>query len=146
MCQIITSFVGPIAGGIVSCGVGFLMFWRKRLRDGKDAFLLVTADQKSKLSETNKADLDQFYQQSVPIMSPAVYLALEFLNKEQKCALLKLWNEYRSEGKKLFGNHDEFLAAYGESLVEGNHLTHLKWLEDYFGKFVECIKTRKPKI
>ena len=92
---------------------------RNRRRDGKQAFLLVTADQKSKLSETKKTELDEFYQQSVPIMSQAVYRVLEFLKEEQKRALLKFWNEYRSEGKKLFGNQKEFRVAYGESFVEG---------------------------
>jgi hypothetical protein len=145
MCQIITSFIGPITGGLVSGGIGTWVFWRKRLRDGKDAFLLITADQKSKLSETKKAGLDEFYRQSVSIMSQAVYRVLEFLKEEQKCALLKFWNEYRSEGEKLFGNHDKFLAAYGESLLEENHQAYLKWLEDYFEKFGACIKTRKPK-
>ncbi len=79
-------------------------------------------------------------------MSQAVYRVLEFLKEEQKCALLKLGNEYRSEGEKLFGNQKEFLVAYTESLVEGNPLTYLKWLKDYFDKFDECIKNRKPKI
>jgi hypothetical protein len=146
MCQFFTSFIGPIAGGLVVGGIGFFMSGVNRCRDGKQAFLLIAADQKSKLSETKKVELDQFYQQSVPIMSQAVYRVLEFLNEEQKRALLKFWNEYRSEGKKLFGNHDEFLAAHGEALLEGNPQTYLKWLEDYFGKFDECIKTRKPKI
>lgn len=145
MCQIITSFIGPIAGGLVTGGIGIWMSERNRRRDGKQAFLLVTADQKSKLSETKKTELDEFYQQSVPIMSQAVYRVLEFLKEEQKRALLKFWNEYRSEGKKLFGNQKEFRVAYGESFVEGDPLTHLKWLEDYFGKFDECIKIRQPK-
>lgn len=79
-------------------------------------------------------------------MSQAVYRVLEFLKEEQKCEILKFWNEYRSEGKQLFGNHKEFLDAYGESLIEGNSLKHLKWLEDHFEKFDKCVRTRKPKI
>jgi hypothetical protein len=146
MCQIITSFIGPIAGGLVVGGIGIWMSEVNRHRDGKQAFLLVTSDQKSKRSETKKTELDEFYRQSVPIMSQAVYRVLVFLNKEQKYALLKFWDEYRSEGEKLFGNQKEFRDAYGESFVEGNPLTYLKWLEDHFEKFDECVKTRKPKI
>jgi hypothetical protein len=146
MCQIITSFIGPIVGGLVVGGIGIWMSRVNRHRDGKQAFLLVAADQKSKLSETKKKELDKFYQQSVPIMSQAVYRVLEFLKEEQKCALLKFWNAYRSEGEKQFGNQKEFLDAYTESMVGGNPLTYLKWLEDYFDKFDECIKDRKPKI
>jgi hypothetical protein len=141
MCQFITSFIAPIAGGLVTGCIGIWMSKINHCRNGKTTFLLVAADQKSKLSETNKADLDVFYQQSIPIMNQAVYRMLEFLKEKQKRELLKVWNEYRSEGKQLFGNHDEFMANHAESLGKEN--PHLKWLEDYFEKFDKCARPRK---
>jgi hypothetical protein len=41
-------------------------------------------------------------------------------------------------------NHKEFMGVYAESQGEG--YPHLKWLEDYFGKFDKCVKNRNPKI
>lgn len=143
MCQFITSFIGPIAGGLVAGGIGIWMAKINHCRNGKTAFLLVAADLKSKLSETKNAELDQFYRQSVPIMSQAVYRVLEFLNEEQKREMLKFWNEYRSEGKELFKNQDEFLATHLESIFEGDSQKCLKWLEGYFEKFDKCAKPRK---
>src|SRR5690348_906367 len=127
MHQIIANFVGPVAGGLVSGGIGYWLSNFNHCRNGKSAFLLVTADQKSKFSEIEKMELDKFYGQSIPIMSQAVYRVLEFLNKRQKDALLKFWNEYRSEGEKLFGSQDKFLDTYLEEIFEGDPKNCLKW-------------------
>jgi hypothetical protein len=146
MCQIITSFISPIAGGLVVGGIGIWMSGVNRRRDGKDAFLLVTADLKGKLAGTNKGRLDEFYQQSIPVVGPAVYRVLQFLNKDQQRALDAVWNEYRSQGEKLFGHGEEMLTAVVESMLEGSPQTPWKRLADFFDKFDNCVHSRKPKI
>jgi hypothetical protein len=139
-----SQLLGAFISGAIGIFAGFGIFWFKRRQDGKDAFLLVTADQKAKLAVTNKGKLDEFYQLSIPIMSQAVYRALQFLNNNQRRALVAVWNEYQSQGKNLFGSREEFVNVAIESMVEGNLGTPWKRLEDFFEKFDECIQTRKP--
>jgi hypothetical protein len=139
------SFTGQVLGAFTSGIVGICLFWYKRRQDGRDAFLLITADLRGKLAGTPKTMLKDFYEQSIPVIGQAVYRVRQFLNNEQRNALNEIWHEYQAQDKNLFGCGEEMLAGYLETALAGNPQTPWKRFADFFDKFDNCIHSRKPK-
>lgn len=81
--------IGAFIAGIVS----FFLAWLKRRRDGRDQFLAVTADMRSKLDSTEQ--LGNFIFESIPILRLAIYHVRPFISRKKWECLLAKWQDYQ---------------------------------------------------
>jgi len=81
--------IGAFIAGIVS----FFLTWLKRRRDGRDQFLAVTADMRSKLDSTEQ--VEAFVFESIPILRLAIYRVRPFISLKKWECLLAKWQDYQ---------------------------------------------------
>lgn len=138
MCRFIETLVGPIIGGIISAGVGYWMFCLERNRAAKDVFHDIVSGERAKL-ETMKLREAEFFEQSIPIMSQAVYRVQRFVTPQERTRLHQVLRDYQSHHKSEFeGGLTSMAASAAADLGTGK--THVQILEEFIDKLDECVR------
>ena len=107
------------------------------MRGAKDKFLAVVADQRAKF-DVMKLQESEFFEQSVPSLTQAVYGIQNFLPAAQWNDLHAILKDYRSHHKSEFGGGlKRTAAAFNAQLGKGK--TYSQTLLGFLDRFGECI-------
>jgi hypothetical protein len=135
---ILTNLILAIFAG----GLGYWLGGRRenssRIRRAKDEFLAVIADQRAKF-DAMKFREAEFFEQSLPAFTRAVYGIKHFLSAAQWAPLHAILQEYQSHHKSEFeGGRTRLVAAI--SAERGVGKTHSQTLREFLDRFDDCIR------
>jgi hypothetical protein len=127
---------------IFAGGLGYWLGGRRenssRIRRAKDEFLAVIADPRAKF-DTMKLREAEFFDQSLPAFTRAVYGIQHFLPTVQWSRLHAILQEYKSHHKSEFeGGRTRLVAAF--SAERGVGKTHSQTLREFLDRFDDCIR------
>jgi hypothetical protein len=109
-----------------------------RIRRAKDEFLVVVADQRAKFDSMRYHEAE-FFEQSVPAFTRAVYGIQHFVPAAQWTRLHAILQEYQSRHKSEFeGGRTRLIAAF--SAEAGIGKTHSQTLREFLDRFDEGIQ------
>lgn len=134
MFEFIKSIVGPIIGGCLGTGAGWLLFRWKRRSDGLDDMRNTIADLQAELAISGLV-LDDFFRESIPLIGKGCHRVRRHLDDAQWKRLNDLWLEYKSHPAGNFNYTTE--AAMKHAMLI--HSKPPEVLRSFFSRFEECI-------
>ncbi len=110
---------------------------KARVRQARDRFLEVLADQRAKFDALKWKEAE-FFEQSVPAFTQAVYGIQPFIPVGDWECLHAVLRDYQSHHKSEFeGGSTRMIAAFNAQLGTGKN--HADVLREYLDKFDDCI-------
>ena len=126
-----------ILTGLVGYWLGIRQDSRTRKRQAKDRFLAVLADQRAKFDALKWKEAE-FFEQSVPAFTQAVYGIQHFISAADWACLHTVLQEYQSHHKSEFeGGRTRLVAAFNAERGVGK--VHPEALREFLDRFEKCI-------